>query len=363
IDDRFIVDIGLDANRVHAPLRPFVDDSIAPHEPTRARINRVSAESISKNFQLIEDTIYARASGFVRRYRIVDERPERGVYAVRIKADVDDKAVVDDLTLIMKTRPRVIIMIAEQNVGREGFSYWWGAKGLVSDMRFLSNALVREWRPKGFKFVDPALLADDLKVKGALRKPALSNASAVSVARNTDADVVIVGKVLVTDGGPVMQGVDMRSFNAVATLRALNVDTAEIIAVANQSATAAHIDPNVGGRAAVQNLAPRVSADLEKQIVSQWTSQAAGARELELVVKGASAKVARSIERTIRERIRGVESVRLRRRRARRAWYDVRVRASADNFGEDLQEKALSRFGLELKSVRRNRLVADVVKP
>ena len=323
--------------------------------------SRVSSQSISQNFQLVEDRIYAQASGFVRRYRILSEERTQGVYRVRIEADVDGKALADDLTLIMKTRPRVIVMIAEQNVGRAGFSYWWGAEGFVSDMDILQNALIEAWRPRGFKFVDPALLTDKLTKKGALRSPALSNQTALSIGRQTDADIAIIGKVLVTDGGPLMKGVDMRTFNAVGSVRVLNLDTAEVIAVADQTASAAHVDANVGGRAAIKNLAQVFCTDLERKIVQRWTAESAGAREIELVIEGVRAsKTVREIKRVIQEEIRGVESVAIRRRRRGKAFVAVRVRATAADFGRDLESQVYSGFSLETVSVSRAKLVAQV---
>ena len=79
--------------------------------------SRVQAESITQNYQLVEDRIYARASGFVKQYRILAEHRDQGVYRVRLKAEVDGKSLVEDLSLILKTRPRVIVMIAEQTSG------------------------------------------------------------------------------------------------------------------------------------------------------------------------------------------------------------------------------------------------------
>ena len=323
--------------------------------------SQVSAESITQNFQLVEDRIYSRANGFVQRYRIVEEHREQGVYKVRIEAEVDDRSLASDLSLIMKARPRVIVMIAEQNVGKNGFSYWWGAKGFVSDMDILQNALIQAWQPRGFKFIDPALLSDELTVKGALRSPGLSNKAAIKISRDADADVAIVGKVLVTDGGVVMKGVDMRTYNAVGSLRVLNVDTAEIIAVADQTGTAAHIDPNVGGRAAIKDLSKKLSDELERRILTQWTAEAAGARQLELVVHGMkSSKMVRTVARVIREQVRGVESVRLRRRRKGKAYFAVRVRATATELARDLESKTFARFQLETVSVSRAKLVAQV---
>src|SRR5687767_15807724 len=64
---------------------------------------QVSSESITENFQLVEDKIYSRAAGFVKNYKILSElKDEGGVYRVKIKANVDTKAVADNLDQIFQ---------------------------------------------------------------------------------------------------------------------------------------------------------------------------------------------------------------------------------------------------------------------
>src|SRR5215470_907477 len=56
--------------------------------------SHVSSESITQNYQLVEDKIYARASGFVKNYSIASEYKDQDTYHVKIKATVDASAVV-----------------------------------------------------------------------------------------------------------------------------------------------------------------------------------------------------------------------------------------------------------------------------
>ena len=74
---------------------------------------QVSAESISENFELVQDRIYSRASGFVKNYQIVSELEAEGVYRVKIKAQVDQGAIAQDLSVLFADKPRVIVMVAE----------------------------------------------------------------------------------------------------------------------------------------------------------------------------------------------------------------------------------------------------------
>lgn len=324
---------------------------------------QVSAESISENFELVSDRIYSRASGFVKSYRVLNELEEEGVYKVEIAAQVDSSAIADDLALIFKDKPRVIVMIAEQNIGSKGFSYWWGSSGYVADMQMTQSTLIEKWQPKGFKFVDPALLAGKLRLKGAMKKPDVADEHAVLIGRDTDADVAIVGRVLVSDAGPVMDGLKMHSFQAVGTMKVISIDTGEILAVGDDTAAATHVDPNVGGRTAIKKLAEKLAGKLESKILAKWTAEAASSRELEVVVTGVkSSKQIRAIKNAIEANVRGVESVNVRRRKKGRAFFTVKVRARAADFARDVENHTFDGFGLEVDEVSRARVALNLAR-
>lgn len=324
---------------------------------------QVSAESISENFELVSDKIFSRASGFVKAYKIVSELQEEGVYKVTINAQVDSSAVASDLALIFKNKPRVIVMIAEQNIGSKGFSYWWGSSGYVADMQMMQSTLIEDWQDKGFKFVDPALLAGKLRVQGAMKKPDMDDQHAVLVGRDADADVAIVGRVLVSDAGPVMDGLKMHSFQAVGTIRVLSIDTGEILAVGDETAAATHVDPNVGGRNAIKALAKKLGDKLEARIVARWTAEASSSRELDVVVSGAkSSKDINGLKKVLNNNIRGIESVSVRKRKGGKAFFTVKVKARAEDFAQDLEQQTFDGFKLEIDEVTRSRVAVSLAR-
>lgn len=322
---------------------------------------QVSAESISENFALVSDRIYSRASGFVKTYKIVSEMEQEGVYKVTVTAEVDTAAIASDLALIFKDKPRVMVMIAEQNIGSKGFSYWWGSSGYVADMQLMQSTLIQSWQPKGFKFVDPALLSGKLRVKGAMKKPNMADKHAVLIGRDADADVVVVGRVLVSDAGPVMEGLKMHSFQAVGTLRVLSIDTGEILAVGDDTAAATHIDPNVGGRNAIKALAKKLAGKLESRIIARWTAEASSSREIEVVVTGVkSSKQLREIRKVLGSHVRGIESVSVRRRKRGKAFLTVKVKARAQDFARDVENQTFENFKVEIEEVTRARVVLSL---
>ncbi len=322
---------------------------------------RVSSQSISENFQLVSDRIYARASGYVKTYAIDKEYKDEGVYYVKMTATVDADAVAENLDQLFKVKPRVIVMISEQNVGAGNPAYWWGTKGFVSEMDIMQTSLIQQWQPAGFKFVDPGMLSGELSVGNAMSGPNPSNSGVLRLSREADADVAIVGKVAVTDAGPVMEGVKMHSYQAVGSLRVLNVDTGEIITVADDQGTAAHIDGNQGGRLAIKALAKKLGGKLRTSIMAKWTAEAAGAKTIELVLVGPiKTKTLDQVKRFLVHEVRGIESVDIRRRKKKKAYLTVNIRGSAMDLGGSFERKTFDGFAVEVASVTKSAVTIEV---
>ena len=105
----------------------------------------------------------------------------------------------------------------------------------------------------------------------------------------------------------------------------------------------------------------RIGATLEQKMMVKWTEEASSAREIEVVAKGVqNSKMISEITRVIKEEIRGVESIRLRRRQGGAAYFTVRVRARASDFGHDLEQKSFSNFKLQVDDVTRTKIVVSL---
>jgi hypothetical protein len=85
----------------------------------------IKSETLVENYQMVEDRILAWSSGYVTKYDILREgRGQYDMYEVQMRALVnlsdlknDDQALAE---LLQKENPRVMVMIAEQNIGDTG---------------------------------------------------------------------------------------------------------------------------------------------------------------------------------------------------------------------------------------------------
>ncbi len=323
----------------------------------------VTAESVAVDFQLVQDKITSRASGFVKSYEIKSQYKDGDNYVVKIKALVDARAIADETSQLFSVKPRVLVLIAEQNVGGGSFNYWWGSRAFSSEMDIMQNTLIAQWQPKGFKFVDPSALRGRIKVTKAMQRADLDTPAVLSLGKNADADIAIVGKVVVTDAGVVMEGVKMRSFHAVGTLRVINIDTGEILAVADDTAVSPHIDGNVGGRAAIKALAEKVGGSLQASIMKKWTSEAAGAQSLEVVVKGALKPAElKALTAMLTNEVRGVERVDVRKKTKDTVFLDVSFKGSSKDLSGSVEDKKFGELAIEVEEMTKAKLVLSVAK-
>ncbi|CAN0593740.1 unnamed protein product, partial [Laminaria digitata] len=146
-------------------------------------------------------------------------------------------------------------------------------------------------------------------------------------------------------------------------IRVLSIDTGEILAVGDETAAATHVDPNVGGRNAIKALAKKLGGKLESRIIARWTAEASSSRELEMVVSGIkSSKQVRQIKSVLKDSVRGVESITVRKRKKGRAYFTVKVKARAADFARDVEEQAFDNFKVEIEEVTRARVALSLAR-
>jgi hypothetical protein len=329
----------------------------------------ISAETITENYQLISDRILSRADGYVSKYKILNEKEEDSVYIVKVRAAVAVGAVSSDLdglkTLIRrKGMPKMIIMVAEQNVGMNNPEFWWGSSGTLTtmDMRVVENTLMEKMREKGFTFVDPETLSGKKK----LRFPVavLTDTQAKRIANVTDAQIILVGQAVAKDIGQTWEGTRLRSAHAEVAVRAINTDTGEIIAVATEQATVPHISPSVAGSQALKKASEKLSEKLVELIGKKWIADTSGSMSVRLVVNGVkNFKMLNKLINILRERVRGVKDVHQQKMKQQTAVLDVVLAGDTRSLATELEAEDFSGvFKLEIVEISANAITVNLIK-
>jgi hypothetical protein len=325
----------------------------------------VSSETVTENFELVSDKIFSKAKGYVKKYQIVTEKEDSGTIMVTIKATVGAGDLKKDLDGVLgllraKDMPRVLLMIAEQNVGDSNANFWWGEKNFAVNLDAAENGFIDAWIPKGIRFVDRQALLGKIEVGPALSSAEPTNDAIKSFASKTGAEIVIKGKAVASDQGPIM-GTQMHSIRADISLVALNLDNARIIGTAVTSKVANHINPITGGTRALKSAAQHAADELLGKMLAQWQSDVHGATTISLTVKGVKKmRVARKMIEALKTNVRGVEDARQKSYRKKVSTIEVEIKGSAQDLATALEEKKFSGMSFEVDEVTGNTVSATL---
>ncbi len=259
----------------------------------------VSAETVVENYQLVSDKIISKVNGYIKNYKVVATKEDQGVVTVKVDVTVKESDLKNDLELLQTTLermnyPKVVIMLAEQNVGMTVFSYWWGGSNVQSvqtDIGSAEQTLTSALLEKNFRIVDRNSLASGAKVKPAFQVVDISNQDILELTKTLDADIVIAGKAMARSVGNIA-GSAMISNQANVTLRAINLKDGKVLGSAAGQAAQAHIDPVTGGTMAIDKAAKDASKKLVSDIVRSWTQSLNNGEEYTLVVNNLPDSVA-----------------------------------------------------------------------
>ncbi len=321
----------------------------------------VSARTIAENYTVLSDRVYSKTSGYVKNYQVVSENQDGRLYRVRVKADVAGTDIEKDLSalgLLMarKNMPRVMIMVAEQNVGQVRYVYWWNRTMTTrTDMTITENILMQKLAEKGFNVVDHNVADKTVGLSDAYRIADLSDRAAQKIGRLYGADVVIYGKALARLRGSVL-GTSMRSAMANISLRAVNTDNGSVIASATASAPGAHPDEVTAGINALKAAAGQAADDLIGRIVDRWSSDVSNAGLIQVTVSGGiTYDRLVSLKDAVRGQVTGVKNIYQRTFDGRQAVLDIEFAGgSAQQFADSLSRISFNGFSVTVTGVTQN---------
>jgi len=317
----------------------------------------VESETLVKNFELLNDRVYAKSSGYIKTYNIIGEKIDGDSYRVKIKAIVSIKKLehdLDDIGLLIKKagNPRLMLLISEQIHDKP--TYWWGGEGI--NIGVSENTLMSKFMDKGFNFVDRQVVLAEIKGDPKLSKslsPNLSKDIALKLASKGAAEVVIIGQAI-AKAGTAVAGTSIRSSQANISVRVINADTGETIASSTTHAAVAHIDPITGSTEALKKASAEMADKLIPQILEKWKKRVTGARIIKLIVSGMNYENVKAFKEFLRENMEDIEDIYDRSFKDGIATLDVEVKGSSKELAEFLSNKKFNNGALKVTSYTSN---------
>ena len=313
----------------------------------------VSSEAMAQHFQILRDRIYAQSQGYIQNYRILSENPETPLHQVTLQAAVamgDLEKHLQDLGVLARQvdKPRMTVLVAEQNVGRQAYFFRWGEEKEEAALGIAENTILDKLREKGFEMLAPNVQGQSLKIPPALRVAELDDGAAAAIAKQVDAEVVIVGKVWAKSGGPI-GGTSMKSAQANITLRAIQVDDARVLSSASGNAAAVHIEEVTAGSEAIRKASAKVAEKLTEDIIKNFQKRVDASTTIELTIFGLTgAEDLRKFKNSVLGQIPGVEAVQERGFSESLVKMDLEIKGSAHSFSREVSRKKFSEFTVKV---------------
>lgn len=319
----------------------------------------VASETLVQNYEVLRDQIYSKSQGYIKNYQVTDEKIEQNLYKVTVQATVAEGNLKNDLMalgLLMtrKNMPRVMIMVAEQNVGRHYYTFWWGVKAGQADLNITENTLMEKLIQKGFNVVDHAVMSNTLQIKDAYKIESLSNDAVRTIGNIYDAEVVIYGKALAKLAGSV-QGTSMKSVQADVALRAVNTDNGQVIASSSNHAAAVHPSEVTAGTNALKTATGAIADQLLAQIVDRWNQDVSSGAMIQLVVSGIqSYSRLVKFKEMIQKNVRNIKGIYQRDFNSGVATLDITVPTSSQKLADALVVIDYGDFSIDVTGIKQN---------
>jgi hypothetical protein len=314
----------------------------------------VSSETMVQNFQTLSDRIYTQTQGYIQNYRILSENPGPDVHQVTIQATVALGELEKDLQALgfllgQVGKPRIMILIAEQNIGRQSYTYWWGTqRAEQADLSIAENTIMDRFREKGFDLVDHQAQAQNIKVPPALQLVELNDRAAITLGKQVDAEIVIVGKVLAKSVGNIA-GTSMKSVQANISLRAIQIDNARVLSAGSENAAAVHIDEITAGAEAIKKASVKMSDKLMDDIIKNFQKRVGATTLVQLTIFGlAGAEELRKFKSSVLGQVRGVEGIHERSLAENVAKVDVDIKGNAQSLSQEMSRKDFPEFAIKV---------------
>jgi hypothetical protein len=310
-----------------------------------------------ENFELIRDTIYARADGIVTDYKILEEGDAAGgVKYCTIRAQVRKSAIASTWGEVQNVldqigRPGVAIYITER------------IDGQVQDSSILESQLENRLLKAGFDVFAGRHVREIFEKESADAAAEDNEAKVRAIQKNFEAQIFITGTAQADAAGVNdLAGQAVAMYNGDAMIKMFYTDTGQLMAsesLANWrgGARGFHTISPQAGKKALENAAQELMDRAYESVMRQWATRISAGGLIQLEVEGINVADAIKLKKALQDldpdKIKDVQySI-----SHRRAQFRIKATMTAPQLAEYLVEAPFADV-IELVDLQSNRLQA-----
>jgi hypothetical protein len=324
-----------------------------------ATVDLLPVEAQVENFHVLNQDLYSQVDNFVQNYKVLTEFVADSQYRVVMRVTVmldrvETQLASSGVILTEEAMPRILIFVAEQKLGQDPPTYWWGDK-LVFAVPSAEEGMADVLREKGFTIVTRGNLEEPLN-----HDLNLSAKDAIAIGRHLGADIVIVGASKAETSSNVMAGT-IKSYKGSASAKAYRMDTGEVVASISRAAVAAGEQADLAARQALANVGALTGEELAKQIIAARQRAASLVPSVEIVVTGTGELKNFVKFRKMLGTIPGVSGINIKEIKPNESTIAVEYTGSGETLAEALMLKTYDAFGIDIYEVSPERLGIELM--
>jgi hypothetical protein len=301
----------------------------------------VSAETITRNFQLANDRILSRANGFVKNYVLLAKNTTPSGIVVKIEAEVTeifDELLKDqmaiDLLLQWMEKPRFMLLVAENNLGETTSA--------------CETELARKLTEKHFDLVSSAQTKALREKKEAQSALSGDVNAAAAFALDSGAEMLVIGRAFSTEGSGVkaLEESGLKSVQADFSAQIVGASDARILASYTAHNAAVHISPASAGIMALTKASDSMADSLVAFLLKRGGEAQVNARSYTLNINGVGFKELNALKSALTS-VSGVSAV------YQRSFHAPVAELAVDFYGNAMDlASALDGLAVEGKKLR-----------
>ena len=269
----------------------------------------IASQSTVKNFQLIEDSVVARSTGWVKSCeKLSEEKLEDGTFQVKIKAEVSIKGIIDAWGTVKNLLPQVgnpkIMVWVSEHMDTDR-----GGKEVVPDST-VSAVIEQSLLKSGFLLVDHDRIKKLAEKEGVLANIEDKPDKVIALLKQEGAQIFIIGTANSTKGEMLHQGdITAITYEAECNLRGFLEDTGQLVfKIPGKPTRGVQRVWRSAAKQALDSQAAVISFQVTEEILKHWTDWLSGQGQLKLEVEGISFKAYLKLKENLKK-VEGIKEV------------------------------------------------------
>ena len=318
----------------------------------------VSSQTLVRNFQLVDDTILSKSQGYITEWEKIKESSNMGLLEVVIQAKVKMGKIKNDVSgikrLIEEKNPHVMIAVREK-IGKSGYrnkfqnNYISQAENKLKDVFLNYKVIIKEpTLSKNGKRAVMYLFNEDFEP---IKK----------VAKERGIDLIIFGEAVAFASS--FRSGDMVSYQSDINLKAVELDTGNIIASASAHGADINMNRMTGMKNAIADASKKAGEEIIRDCVNWWKDSLSGkGYKLEISLVSDKYESVEKFISNVESNIRGINRISILSFEGNNAKLEIESMVKGNNFVRELLDKDF--FEGKINKVTENTIDIDLtVKP